>query len=61
MGGGKNDSLNLALSTIDDSTKTAYQARHLGRFRSFCFKRMEAAEMVCLFVVPGNEECRDAS
>ena len=41
--------------------KTAYQARHLGRFCSFPLERTEAAEMACLFVVPENEEGRDAA
>lgn len=54
IGGGKNDSLIAAPSTGEVSFKTTYQARHLGCFRSFHLKRMEMAEMACLFVVPGN-------
>lgn len=54
IGGGKNDSLIADPSTGEVSFKTAYQARHLGRLRSFLSKRTEAAEMACLFVVPGN-------
>ena len=61
IGGGKNDSLIAAPSTGEISLKTAYEARHLGRFCSFPLERTEAAGMACLFVVPGNEEGRDAA
>lgn len=51
---GEGSSLTADSSTDEISLKTAYQARHLGCFRSFHLKRMEMAEMACLFVVPGN-------
>jgi len=61
IGRGKNDFLIVTPSTGKISLKTAYQARHLGRFCSFPLERTEAAEMACLFVVPENEEGRDAA
>ena len=61
IGGGKSSSLTADPSTDEISLKTAYQARHLGRFCSFPLERTEAAEMACLFVVPENEEGRDAA
>ncbi len=51
---GEGSSLTADSSTDEISLKTAYQARHLGRFCSFPLERTEAAEMACLFVVPRN-------